>query len=60
MIKYKKKKLKKKKSITHVKFGDIEIEKYKFHQHKSPIQIGDVDINKIIVSVKVSFGKKRF
>ena len=41
-------------------FGDIEIEKHKFNQHKSGILIGDVDINKIIISSKVPFGKKRF
>ena len=32
------------------KFGDTEIEEYKFHQHKSPILINDIDINKIAVS----------
>ena len=41
-----------------VTFGDTEIEKHKFHQHRSPISIRDVDINKVIVSKKVSFGKK--
>ena len=30
-----------------IKFGDIEIEKQKFHQHKRPISINDIDINKI-------------
>ena len=43
-----------------IKFGDIEIENQKFHQHKRPISIKDVDINKIVVSNKVSFGKKGF
>ena len=47
-----------KKTIT--KFGDIEIQKQKFHQHKRPISIKDVDINKIVVSNKVFFGKKGF
>ena len=41
-----------------VKFDDIEIEKYKFHQHKIPISINNIDINKIVVSNKFSFGKK--
>ena len=41
-------------------FGDIEIQKQKFHQHKKPISIKDIDIDKIIVSNKVSFGKKAF
>ena len=38
---------------------NVEVEKHKFHEHKSPISIGDVDINKIIVSAKVHFGKKK-
>ena len=42
------------------KFDDTEIEKYKFHQHKKPISIENIDINKIVVSNKVSFGKKEF
>ena len=36
-----------------IKSDDTEIEKYKFHQHKNPI-------NKMIVSNKVPFGKKYF
>ena len=42
-----------------IKLGDIEIEKQKFHQYKEPILIKNRDINKIIVSNEVSFGKKR-
>ena len=53
-----KKKKKKKKKIK--KFYDIEIEKKKFHQHKKPILIKNVGIKKIVVSNKVSFGKKSF
>ena len=45
---------------TIIKSGDIEIEKQKFHQHKRPILINNIDINKIVVSNKVSFGKKGF
>ena len=41
-------------------FGIIEIQKQKFHQHKRPISMKNVDINKIVVSNKVSFGKKVF
>ena len=41
-------------------FDDTEIEKHKFHQYKSPILIDNVDINKIVVSNKSSFGKKDF
>ena len=40
-------------------FGDIQIEKQKFHQHKRPISMKNIDVNKIVVSNKVSFGKKR-
>ena len=36
-----------------IKFDDTEIEKYKFHQHKNPI-------NKMVVSNKEPFGKKYF
>ena len=36
-------------------FGDIEVDKHKTHQCKSPILRG---INKMIVSKKVLFGKK--
>ena len=42
-----------------LKFGDIEIQKQKFHQDKGPISIKNIDINKIVVSNMVSFGKKR-
>ena len=42
-----------------IKFGDIEIKKQIFHQSKK-IFIKDIDINKIAVSSKVSFGKKGF
>ena len=43
-----------------IKFGDIEIEKQKFHQHKKPVSINNIDINKIVVSNKVSFGRTGF
>ena len=38
-----------------ITFSDIEV-----HQHKSSISTGNININKIIVSNKVLFGKKRF
>ena len=61
-------KLKKKKKFLKVyiklekiiKLGDIEIQKQKFHQHEGPISIKNIDINKIVVSNKVSFGKNGF
>ena len=44
-----------------IKLDDIEIEKYKFHQYKSPISIDNIIVsNKIVVSNKISFGKKDF
>ena len=41
-----------KKNIT---FGDIEVEKHKFHQHKNPISMYGVNIDRIVVSSKVRF-----
>ena len=52
---YKNGKKKKKKKI-----GNIEIEQHKFHQYKRPILMKIININKIIASNKVSFGKKDF
>ena len=43
-----------------MKFDNTEIKKYKFHQNKSPILINDIDINKIVVFNKFSFGKQDF
>ena len=45
---------------TVIKFGDIEIEKQKFHQHKRPISMKNIDIDKIVASNKPYFGKKGF
>ena len=39
---------------------NIGIEKYKFHQYKRPISIDNKDVNKIVVSNKISFGKNGF
>ena len=43
-----------------ITFGETEIEKHIFHQHKRPISIHDRDINKILVSNKVSLVEKSF
>ena len=43
-----------------IKFNGTAIEKYKFYQHKSPISINNIDINKIVVTNKVVLGKKDF
>ena len=45
---------------TIIKSGDIEIQKQKFHQHKRPVLIKVIDINKIVVPDMVSFGKNGF
>ena len=45
---------------TITKFGDIEIEKQKFHEHKRHISIKNIDINEIVVSNKTSSSKNGF
>ena len=42
-----------------IKFGKIEVEK-KFHQYKRPTSMKNIDITKLVVSNKVSFGKNGF
>ena len=42
------------------KIDNIKIRKQKFHQHKRPISIKNVDNDNIVVSNKVAFGKKGF
>ena len=44
---------------TIIKF-DIKIPKQKFHQHKRPISIKNIDSDKTVVSNKVPFGKNGF
>ena len=41
-----------------IKFEDIEIKKKAFHEHNRPISIKNIEINKIVVSNKVSLVKK--
>ena len=43
------------KSLT---FGDTEIEENKFQYHKIPIPLEDGDIEKVLVSNKISCGEK--
>ena len=43
-----------------IKFDDAEKKKYKFDQYKRPILIDNIDVNKIVVSNKISFGKNDF
>ena len=46
-----------KKTLT---LGDIEIDKNKFYCSKSPILLKDVDIGKVLISNKISFGEKNY
>ena len=39
---------------------ETESEKEKCNQHKEPISLRNIDINKITVSKEVPFGKKEF
>ena len=39
-------------------FRCTEIEKHTFYYHKNPISMDDVDIHKIIVSIKISLSKR--
>ena len=41
-----------------IKFGVTEIQKQNLHQNKGTILIKNIDIYKIVVSNKISFGKK--
>ena len=56
---------KRKDLLPHIKManeikttGDIGIEKHKFHRHRSPIFIEDVDIDDKLVSSNISSGEK--
>ena len=42
-----------------IRFDDIETQKQKFHQHKEPISIKNIDINKLVLSNKIPYGKKK-
>ena len=42
-----------------ITFGDVEIEK-KNYRCKTPIVLKDVDIEKVLVSNKISFGEKHY
>ena len=41
-----------------IKFGDLEIEKQTYQQHKESIPIKNIDIHKKAISNKASLGKK--
>ena len=42
-----------------ITFGNIEAEKHKFSQRKSPISIYNVNADKIVVSKKIPLEKKK-
>ena len=59
--------MKRKNLLSHIKmgkgiltFGNIETEKKKFYRNKTPIFLKDVDIKKVLVSNKISFGEKNY
>ena len=41
-------------------FENIEIETNNFYRHKSPISLWDVDIEKVLVSNKISFSQENY
>ena len=41
-------------------FDNIEIEKNKFYQNKTPIFLRNLDIEEVLVSHKISFGEKNY
>ena len=41
-----------------ITLGDTDFEKCKFHYSKYPINLNDVDLDKMIISIQVSFSKK--
>ena len=43
----------------NLRFGDIQIKKNKFYRNKTPIFLKDVDIEKVLVFNKISFGEKK-
>ena len=40
--------------------GDIEIQKNKFYLNKVPVHLRDGDVEKVLVSNKISFGEKNY
>ena len=53
--------------LSHIKmskdvlpFGNIEIEKNKFHHNKTPILLKHVNIEQVLVSGKIFFGEKDY
>ena len=49
----------KKTTKEFLKFGDVKIEEKKFHCSKKVIDVRDVDIEKIVVSHKLAYGRNK-
>ena len=43
----------------NLRFGDIKIEKHKFYLDENPVSLEHVDIENLIVSKKISSGRKK-
>ena len=43
-----------------IKFDDTEIEEYNCHQHKNPISINNIDIDKVVISNKQELKKYEY
>ena len=41
-------------------FGDFKLKKNKFYLHKTPILLKYVDVDKLLVCNKISFGEKNY
>ena len=41
-------------------FDNIEIEQKIFYRYKNPVPLKDVDIEKLLISNKISFGDKNY
>ena len=53
IIKYKNRK-------RYLTFGKIEIQKHKLYHYKKPISLKDVHIENVLISNKISSGKKKY
>ena len=47
-------------SVKNINFNDKKIKKSDFYKNKKIIKIDDIDVNKILVSKKESYGTKKF
>ena len=43
-----------------IKFGDEKVNKRSFYKNKEPFKVEDIDISKILVSKKETYGEKSF